>query len=171
MGSSEHNSAYISPPNRLILSKWAFFYHVLSEYANLSCNFTNLVFVTLSFLFSITVENSNASQQKNKKNDPTCIFPTHGEFSSDPASCISHLFHFFLTSVHVPFITVGNDGIALQVLRLCSEHLISGYITIFATQPSNSTALQVSKQKIRADELLLFWNNFKNIKYAGCPVA
>ena len=24
MGSSEHNSAYISPPNRLILSKWAF---------------------------------------------------------------------------------------------------------------------------------------------------
>lgn len=60
MGSSEHNSAYISPPNRGI------FYHVLSEYANLSCNFTNLVFATLSFLFSITVENSNASQQKNK---------------------------------------------------------------------------------------------------------
>lgn len=25
MGSSEHNSGYISPPNRLILSKWAFF--------------------------------------------------------------------------------------------------------------------------------------------------
>ena len=25
MGSSEHNSGYISPPNRLFLNKWAFF--------------------------------------------------------------------------------------------------------------------------------------------------
>lgn len=76
------------------------------------------------------------ASRKIKYNNPACIFPTHGEFSSDPPSCISHLFHFFLTSVHVLFITVGNDGIVLQVLRLCSEHLISGYITIIATQPS-----------------------------------
>jgi len=75
MGSSEHNSAYIPPPNRLILSKWAFFYHVLSEYANLSCNFTNIVFATLSFLFFITVENSKASQQKNKN-----IITLHASF-------------------------------------------------------------------------------------------
>ena len=151
MGSSEHNSGYISPPNRLILSKWAFF-------IMFSLNMpTYPVILQIQFLrhyhfFSLLrLKIVMPSSRKIKYNNPTCIFPTHGEFSSAPPSCISHLFHFFLTSVHVLFITVGNDGIALQVLRLCSEHLNSVYITVFATQPSNSTAPQVSEQKIRAD--------------------
>ena len=50
MKSKEHKVAYISF-NRLIFSKSHIFH--LSGYANQSDNFTNLVFVTSSLLFSI----------------------------------------------------------------------------------------------------------------------
>ena len=61
MESLEHNNAYISTPictNRLIFRKCTFFLF-FSGYSNYmgSHNFTNLVFVTSSPLFSITIQN------------------------------------------------------------------------------------------------------------------
>ena len=55
MESSEHEGTYVSPPtctNQLILER-GLFHLVLSGYSNLSHNFTNLVFLTSSLLFSI----------------------------------------------------------------------------------------------------------------------
>ena len=48
---------------------------------------------------------------------------------------------------------------------------MSGYVTIFATQLSNPTALQVSKKKIKADFTPVVLERFQEIKYAGSLVA
>ena len=55
MESSQQTGVYIHPTictNRLILAR-TLFYLAISEYANLSHNFTNLNFCDVTFLFSI----------------------------------------------------------------------------------------------------------------------